>query len=141
MDEFQIKLDSFYELEFSFTDSLRIYLPIHGSINVLVNSEVKTIDKEEMLIVNPYEAVLIYPDRKNLENLLFKIEVSNNFLSSNRLDNIYYQNKVYNERVDNFLLSSVDELYNLSKKEDLRTEKLLFAVLNKLKDDKYIRAG
>lgn len=141
MDRFEIRLDSFYELEFSFTDSLRIYLPIDGSINVLVNSEIRTINKGEMLILNPYEVVLIYPDKNNLDNLLFKIDVSFNFLRSNKLDNVYYQNQIYNERVDNFLLSSVDDLYELNKKGDLRTEKLLLAVLKKLSEDKYIRSN
>lgn len=138
MSECKINLYTIERIQVKLDNSLRMYIPISGSINAKINNISYTVNKNEILIVNPYEVAIIYPNLGKEDNLIFDLEYDKDYLKNlNKYQTVYY-NYIDQAYADKFLLENVFTIFE-NKNQDLKIYNYyLESFINNLSNNNFI---
>ena len=117
MNDCKISLYSIERIQVKLNNTLKMYIPISGSINVKINNVSYTVEKNEILIVNPYEVAIIYPTAGKENNLIVDLEYSKDYLKSKGKYKINYYNYIDKSYSDKFLLENVFNIFENKNKD------------------------
>lgn len=80
------------KLSIVFDNNIRIYLPIHNDLNVLVNSSQGKIEEGNFFLLNAYQLALIYPDFEQVDNLVFEVILNSDFIDNSSNNIMFFNN-------------------------------------------------
>lgn len=141
MKKFNIKLREIDRIDLSFYDGIKMYIPIYGRIEALLGNKKYIIDEGEIFILNPFELAVFFPDFKNINNVIFEIEIPCSYIMEEHLDNIYFFNYINKKYIDTLLLDNISEIYDSFGINDTLSLASLSTFINKIRSNKYMVGG
>ncbi len=138
MKTFNIRLREIDRLDMCFYDGIKFYIPIHGKIEALVSNKKYIVNEGELLILNPFEVGVLFPNIKNLDNVVFELEIPCDYISNENLEDVYFFNYISSRYMDTLILDNIAEIYDSYEVNEILSMASLSTFLSKIKNNKFM---